>query len=187
MDVHSEPHLARDKAQNKRGLRLQRMERIFAVAILLALLSAVAVAGTLHRQDGASIVDSGSTNTQGFKVDVWSTGRAHISVANSSRWGRIESELSGKLFADLKAARNANAQGQSCMKSASFGSRRIASWHGWSSPDLQCPLDGPAAALKADVDALVTQLNLSQPPGRIIRLPRNEPRSVPQATPTPPQ
>lgn len=161
------------------------MQNFLAVATLLWFSSSVGVAGTLQRQDGAAIVDSGSTNTRGFTVEVWSSGRAQISSANRRRRGRINTELAGKLFADLKAARSAKAQGQLCMKSASFGTRRIALWHGWTSPNLQCPVEGPAAALKADVDAIATQLKISQSPGRIIRLPRNEPRAMPQATPTP--
>lgn len=162
------------------------MKKTLAVVVLVCSLPAFSVASDLHREDGASIVDSGSSSTQGFKLDVWSTGRARISSARAIRWGHIDPKLSRKLFGDLRAARNAHARGRSCMTRASFGRRRIALWHGWTSPDLRCWLSGFVAAVREDVDAIVSQLNVGQALGRTIRLPRNEPRGAP-VTPRPPQ
>ena len=154
------------------------------VAAAALLLANALPGGAQHRQDGASIVDSGSTNVRAFKVDLWSTGRTRIATAGAVRWAQIDSELTRKFFSDVKAARDVNAQGQPCMKSASFGTRRTVLWHRWTSPDLQCPLEGRGAALKADVDAVVKQLNISPPLGRVIHLPRNEPRAAPHPSPS---
>jgi len=157
----------------------QAVERKILAAAIFFLLSALAAASKLQLEDGASIVDSGSTNTEGFKVNVWSTGRARILSAGGSGLAHIDGELSRKFLADLKAARNSNAQGQPCVKSASFGTRTTVVWHGWTSPDLQCPVAGPLTAVKADADAIVRQLHISLRPQRTIHLPRNEPRAVP--------
>ncbi len=162
------------------------MKKTLAVVVLVCSLPAFSVASDRHREDGASIAVFGSSSTQGFKLDIWSTGRAHIAIARASRWGHIDPKLSRKLFRDLRAARNAHARSRPCTTRASFGRRRIALWHGWTSPDLRCSLPGVAAAVREDVDAILSQLNVGQPLGRTIRLPRNEPRAAP-VTPMPPQ
>ncbi|MBV8491007.1 MAG: hypothetical protein JO199_10815 [Candidatus Eremiobacteraeota bacterium] len=60
-----------------------------------------------------------------------------------------------KFFADVRAARDGKASSEPCMKSASFGTSTHVTWHGWTSPDLDCPPAGPlATALAADVDAI---------------------------------
>ena len=124
---------------------------------LLALCAAAAAV-----RDGAVIVDSGSTNTAGYKIDIWSDGSAVITLQNrlgvpagAPKKFSITATLAQRFFADLKAARNGNAQGTPCMKSASFGTSTHVTWHGWTSPDLDCAPDDPLTkALVRDVSAI---------------------------------
>lgn len=123
-------------------------------------------------RDGATIVDSGSTNTSGFRMDVWSDGSATVTMQN--RFGTAQSEaqnftfdqkLAKKFFSDLKAARGGNATSLHCMKSASFGTSTHVTWHGWTSPDLDCPPAGPLT------QALVDDINAIRQAGNIQTLP----------------
>ncbi len=143
--------------------------------------------GKMHRQDGASITNSGSTNGPGYVVTLWTVGRARVVVGNGQRLQLIDTQLASRFFADLRMARNSASRSAPCMKSASFGSRTVVLWHGWTSPDLSCPAAGTAANLKADWETISSQLGLSHLQGRIIQLPRNEPRIAPKMTPTAPQ
>jgi hypothetical protein len=144
----------------------------FAVAIALGLL-AVCTAAAPSR-DGATIVDSGSTNTAGYTIDVWSDGSASMTYQNrlndvqpASTSFTISSALAKRFFADVKAARNANAAVEHCMKSASFGTATHVRWHGWTSPDLDCPPDDKAStALVDDVGAIRKAGNVGAAPLR---------------------
>ncbi len=176
------------------------MQRLLAAGILTVsgvCMLAIPVSANL-RDDGASITNSGSTNAAGYRVDLWSTGRARVvpshtatsqqtSAGSSAVYQSIDSRLTRKFFRDLKLARIAAARSVPCMKSASFGTRTTVVWHGWISPDLDCPLDGAVADLKDDAHAIASRLGLSGTRERVIRLPRNEPRAAPAMTPTPPQ
>ncbi len=142
--------------------------------------------GRVQRDDGASIVNSGSTNAQGYHIDVSSAGRARI-ARNANRWQRIDARLARKFFADLKAARAAGAPGAPCKKSASLRTRTMVVWHAWTSRDLECPVSGALLALKADVQAITSALAVQarrRPPGRV---PVNGSKILIPLTPTPPQ
>lgn len=98
----------------------------------------------------------------GYKIDVWSDGSAQIelqsrmsAVHGSPKAFSISSSVATRFFADLKAARNGNAVGTPCMKSASFGTWTHVTWHGWISPDLDCPAgNGLMVSLVSDVNAI---------------------------------
>ncbi|MHB8462196.1 MAG: hypothetical protein ACYDA1_06090 [Vulcanimicrobiaceae bacterium] len=140
-------------------------------------------------QDGASVLDSGSTNRPGALVRVHADGTAlverqirgvqHPPVLSAS----VAPALAARLLADAKIARAANLTrrlGVPCMKSVSFGSSLFVTWHGWRSPDLFCPVNGPAVALKADAQAI---LAAAAPPGRTIHpLPNEVRRPLPSAS-----
>ncbi|MGA8797677.1 MAG: hypothetical protein WB526_11520 [Candidatus Cybelea sp.] len=106
--------------------------------------------------DSAVIVDSGSTNTLGYRIDVQSDGSASVSTGSSSPKPFTVSQATvAHFFADLAAARKGNATSAPCMKSASFGSTLRISWQQWVSPDLTCPpKDALGAALITDVQTL---------------------------------
>ncbi len=164
--------------------------------LLLAFLGAVASAAAFSR-DGAIITNSGSTNTAGYQIKVWSDGamqataqprRFVASVGGVAHSASVSAAVSAKFFVDLSAARAENAQGHPCMKSVSFGSRTNVSWHGWNSPDLSCPISSTALrALAADVGAITSASGVQTGP-RMMHLPINEPRRIepaPQATASP--
>jgi hypothetical protein len=147
---------------------------IAAIGAGLAFVAAAAVAiATTPPDQVAVIVNSGSTNTAGFKLTVHASGQSTAIMQNRSgvaqsavRAFNVSSKDSGTLFADLKAAKAAPPPAQAgCMKSASFGTSTHVQWQGWTSPDLDCPSDEPSiAALKNDVAAIRTAAGISPLP-----------------------
>jgi hypothetical protein len=100
-----------------------------------------------HNQ--ATIVNSGSTNTSGFRIAVKRSGAAEYATvprgANAQnvepeKEGReIPSNLASRLFADLEAAKPlASLPAPHCMKSKSFGTRLTIEFGGETTPDLSC-------------------------------------------------
>ncbi len=148
----------------------------------LALLG-MGVATTLSghpRLDGASIVNSGSTNTVGWTIAIRSNGIG--SVANRSF--SVTPDVAHRFLHDAQAAREASVMGRSCMKSASFGTRLTVTYHGWTSPDLSCPATSPLlSALATDAREIVaaagppTSLRRVRLPLEPHRAPTNPPRS----------
>lgn len=152
----------------------------FAAAMATGLLALCAAAAPSH--DGASIVDSGSTNTAGYTVNVWSDGTADVTYQNrtgaaAEKSFTISSSLASRFFADLKAARKSTAPAAHCMKSASFGTSTHVHWHGWISPDLDCPPDDTlTTALVNDVGSIRSAGNISGAPLRAF--PGGPPRVI---------
>lgn len=140
------------------------------------LLGALAIVGCVAAasRDSATIVNSGSTNTLGYSIQIWSDGKA--SIALQSKGGGSESTAktftvpaatAARFFADLAAARAGNATTVPCMKSASFGTSTRINWQGWESPDLSCPpKDALGDALIKDVDAIRQASGIGAPPLR---------------------
>jgi len=153
----------------------------------VSLAAAAAIAAA--RPDGAVIHNTGSTNTLGYTIKVWSNGRVQAVQATRTgevagqtpQVGRIDAGLAQRFFADTRASRRAGTGGGAgCMKSASFGSSTTVTYHGWTSADLECPGN---PALGSEVHAIAQTLHLS----RISRRPMlpNEPRR-PEGTPAQP-
>lgn len=140
------------------------------------LLSAIAIASLVAAapRDSAVIVNSGSTNTIGYSITVWSDGAASLTTQNrdGSATGPAKSftvpaATAARFFADLATAKNSNAVTVPCMKSASFGSSMHVKWQGWVSPDLECPAKTSAGdALIKDVDEIRQASGLAQQPLR---------------------
>ncbi len=167
------------------------------IACVLAL-ALTGIATAAFSRDGAVITNSGSTNTAGFTIKVWSdgsaaegpSGRSATSTGPAKRFN-VPTDLTRSFFAHVKAARDAGAASEGgCMKSASFGTRLTVQWHGWTSPDLSCPSsDATLQALAADV----ARLQAMAKPSTALRrgLLPNEPRRTvpsdmtPAPTPTP--
>jgi hypothetical protein len=152
--------------------------------VALAIGFAIALVAAAPR-DSAVIVDSGSTNTQGYKIQVSSDGTASITPAD--RFGTVQgaakpftvpASTAARFFADLAAARKGAAAGQPCIKSASFGTTTHVVWHGWTSPDLDCPAaNALTAALVHDVGEIRQTSGISAEPLR--RAPLAQPVSPP--------
>jgi hypothetical protein len=158
--------------------------------LLRTLLSTLAVAAALpflahaaEQRDGAIVRNSGSTNTAPFAITVWSDASGEVRVQDGApRAFAPPPDTVARFFSDLKAAHANPGTPQHCMKSASFGTSTTVAWHGWISPDLQCPPSSPAiSALAQDVDALKQAAGIL-PTLRRIRLP-GDMRMIPTATP----
>jgi hypothetical protein len=150
------------------------MVRCGALALVLAVaFGAVVKAGASPARDGAVIVDSGSTNTSGYRIEIRSDGTATITLQNragaaqgAAKAFSVASGVAARFFADLKAARAGNVTGSPCMKSASFGTTTRVSWHGWASPDLDCPAENPLlSALIRDVNLIRAASGIGSLPG----------------------
>ncbi len=123
---------------------------------LILLLAGLLLTAAAPLRDGASIVTSGSTNTRGYTAKIWSDGTA------SAGSGQLSQTLTRRFFADLRAAMHQpQAPPAACMKSASFGTATKVEYHGWRSPDLQCPVSSGLVALQRDVQAIVAALQIS--------------------------
>lgn len=133
--------------------------------------------------DGAHILNSGSTNAAAFDIAVRGDGVARITANGATREIRIDAKVAQQFLADAKAVKGIAGQPAQCMKSASFGSVSTVTYHGWHSADLNCPVSGGLVKLASDVN-VITGL-VSTPARRRIFLPPNEPRKIPEASPSP--
>lgn len=138
----------------------------------------------------AAIVDSGSTNMSGYRIDVTSEGVGRLTVRPRSgtqpaqpKDFHLTAALASRFFHDLKAARDANVTGAPCMKSASFGTTTHVEWDGWKSPDLDCPSQNALlSAVISDVNAIRQASGVGELPG--VNRGASEPLHVqPSATP----
>lgn len=165
------------------------MKNFFAAGLLVSALALTQSArAAAPRLDGALIQNSGSTNFTGYAIKVWSDGRTSTSpyaqrgtVSGPAQSGSLPPALTQRFFRDVAAARRGGMMGRTCMKSASFGTSTHVLWHGWTSPDLECPAGGELAPLANDVRQIVAALRI-RPASRLIRMLPNEPR---RAEPTP--
>ena len=96
----------------------------------------------------ATIADSGSTNSNGFRVVVEPSGRTQSTVVprgpeaptgRSPAAGTVAEALARRLYSDLDAAWPfSSLPSQHCLKSASFGTRLTIEFAGQRTPDLSC-------------------------------------------------
>lgn len=165
------------------------MKRL-AAAIITGLMLGCAGAAGASQRDGATIVNSGSTNFSGYTIKVRSDGSTW--AVHSNRAGNqldapvtasIPQDVAQRFLTEARQARKSHISSQPCMKSASFGTTTVVSYHGWTSPDLECPGDGYAVALGSDAHKIVSLLKFQGLPAHPIHLLPNEPRRVPPETP----
>jgi hypothetical protein len=164
---------------------------------LLVAMAAVGLLPAVAATDGATIIDSGSTNSLGYKIQVWTNGSATLTVQNRGSVAQaaakpfaLSQSATASFFAALKAARDGNATGMSCMKSASFGTTTRITWHSWTSPDLDCPAGNAlTAALVHDVGVIRAASGINTMPLHrgvlpIQPVPMQPTSTAPAATPT---
>jgi hypothetical protein len=135
-----------------------------AFALLLALVAGNAVPLPSSPAPGPSaspavnavIVNSGSTNLAGYRIEVAPDGRAQVTQGEATRSVTIPAKLATQLYADLAAAGPLDAlPTEPCMKSASFGSRTLLAYKTKTSGDLQCgQMSAAGRALAADAAAI---------------------------------
>lgn len=157
--------------------------------LVLAGVFCCVLAAAAPLRDGGVIRNSGSTNASGYTIKVWSDGSTWAVHSNRAGvemgapvTGHISSALAKTFLRDAEQARKHRVVSQPCMKSASFGTTTVARYHGWTSPDLECPGDGYVVALAADAHKIAALLKIQGMPGHPIRLLPNEPRRVPAET-----
>ncbi len=113
----------------------------------------------------AVIENTGSTNTKGYKITVYSGGGARMDGKNLG----LPMAMNTKFFQDLAAAMPLSAlPARHGMRSASFGTRTFITYKGQQTPDLTFGGDAKAAALKADIDAITRQIGVSNAPRRPV-------------------
>jgi hypothetical protein len=114
------------------------------------------------------IVNSGSTNFQGFSLIVSQDGEAKLKQGNSTFQRDLPQTFATRLFADLRAAGGLDALPPSrCTKSASFGTTTRILYRGKTSPDISCPSPNPLLRrLASDVMSLLEAANISTIPRR---------------------
>ena len=140
----------------------------------------------------ATILNSGSTNSSGYTVRVFAGGQATVAMKRpaTSRTGSIPRKMASDLFAAIHASQSGGRSSREamCIKSVSFGSSMSVQYGNWKSVDLNCPVTGANAALKAEVNEILAALKVQAAAGpRPITLPTNEPRAMePTAQPSKP-
>ncbi|HWT81332.1 MAG TPA: hypothetical protein VN648_21270 [Candidatus Methylomirabilis sp.] len=134
--------------------------KLIVTALSFAAIGYVPTAGHLAAQAGsgraprdrgfAAIVDSGSTNTSGFRILVEPSGRTQSIVVPRvpqgppvelpiTTIGRIPSALARRLYSDLDIAWPLSSLPPThCLKSASFGTRLTIEFADQTTPDLSC-------------------------------------------------
>lgn len=165
---------------------------MLAAVNIMALLSTVLVASAAQSRDGGTIRNTGSTNFSGYTIKVWSDGSTWAVHSNRDGnpidapvSGRVSATLAQTLLHDAQQARKNRVIARHCMKSASFGTSTVVSYHDWTSPDLECPGDGFVVALAADAHKIAAQLKIEGlHGGHPIHLLPNEPRRAPSDSPT---
>ena len=167
---------------------------ILAIGFALGCASAAPIKGGVGTALGlVTIINSGSTNSSGYTVKVYPNGEADIAIQRppESRKGNIPSSMASDLFGAVHAAQsNGRPSGAAqCMKSASFGTTLRVKYSTFTSVDLNCPVVGANASLKAQVNKILATLKVSPQIGNMRSLPTNEPRRMegsPAASSSPP-
>lgn len=114
----------------------------------------------------ALIIDSGSTNREGYRLRVYATGWTALQQGDVPVKKRVPAALVKRFFADLEAAGPVDRiPVMRCMKSVSFGSSMQIGYRGKLSPDLTCPTSSsPGRALEVDAGALAQAAGVTMLP-----------------------
>jgi hypothetical protein len=129
-----------------------------AIGVVLAAIVLQAAADT------AVILNSGSTNRAGFRIEVERSGQAEFT--STPRRGQAAEQVRRKVpdaliqrfYADLEAAQPLSAlSAEHCAKSVSFGTTTTVEVGSERTPDISCPnaRDPNTKALMRDVDEIV--------------------------------
>jgi hypothetical protein len=142
----------------------------FLAAILVAgsactLGARAAMADAAAPSDAIMITDSGSTNTNGYRIVVSVSGRARYESGSLHGMRRLPKKLVAKLKYDVMMAQpleHVRAR-PDCMKPVSFGTTTTVTLGAEQTADLNCAASPKGEALKSDAEATATYLNLPTP------------------------
>lgn len=135
------------------------MLQSLALVVLMAVVGMTLLPETpSSNAESAVIIDSGSTNRAGFRIEVKRSGIAEMTskrrkFSSSDEPAKpllqtLSSATIQRFYGDLKAAKSLAALPQvHCMKSASFGSTLTIAFGNEQTPDLNCG-DGGNAAMR---------------------------------------
>ena len=127
--------------------------------------AATGPAGTTapHPIDGATLLNSGSTNSAPYRIALHADGTAVVSVeGHTPETHTISAATAAAFFAHLKAALPLVKTPGACMKSASFGTSTSVLYHGNQSGDLSCPQSTHDRTLQADASAIAHEIGIPQ-------------------------
>ena len=162
------------------------MKKLVAALLVLAPIAAIAAPAVPYLpvpKGAAVILNTGSTNTLGYRIVVQPSGAAEYVNGPRRATTFVPRSLATRFFRDLQAAMPLSSRGASdCMKSASFGYSSYVWWNGSRSGDLTC---GGGAAVDADALNIARALGASTAlRTRPIPMLTNEPRKpLPQPLP----
>lgn len=154
------------------------MNRLFSKSLLgLAgisfLLCSSQSAMALVPNNVATILNSGSTNTIGYRIYVSRSGEVNYVDGKGSNQGKLSEKLTEKFFRDLKVAEPlSNLPVRGCIKSVSFGTSTIIRLAGQQSQDISCPGNAKAQRLDNDVIAITKALN-------VVNVPKSQGKPLP--------
>ena len=113
----------------------------------------------------AVILNSGSTNTIGYRIFVAPSGQASYIDGYNRANGKISAALTKKFFSDIQAALPLEKlPTRRCVKSVSFGTFTTIRLGGEQSPDISCPGNAKVQSLFKDVTEIAQALNVSDVP-----------------------
>lgn len=113
----------------------------------------------------AEILNSGSTNTCGYKIYVATDGRELYHMCYNHGHGRLSVALAKKFLHDIQIAGPLNKlPSRGCIKSVGFGTRTTIQYHGQQSPDISCPTNHLEELLNADVVQIAQALQVNNQP-----------------------
>jgi hypothetical protein len=152
---------------------MKRMTRNFSshagVLLLLAACApsapTVAPGGAMVMTTTIQIINTGATDSIGYRVLLGADGSASFVSGDGSGHATLPAGLFDRLQQDITAAKPlADLPTQTCMKPVSFGTSTFVAQGGDRSPDLTCPANRAAQSLKDDVAAVTAFLKLRNVP-----------------------
>jgi hypothetical protein len=163
-------------------------KRLVLAALLCSLgiapaLAAAAVPYLPVPHGAAVILDTGSTNTLGYRIVVQRNGAVEYIIGGVRNTARADAGQTEKLFKALMAGMPLSQLNIArCMKSASFGTAMFVYWNHQRSPDMTCPADDRTRSVYASVAGFVDALGITR---RVSHPLPNEPhRPIPEPSPS---
>ncbi len=138
---------------------------LFTLAGLSVLALGSAPSQALVPTTTAVILNSGSTNTIGYRIYVTSSGQVSYVDGKGRGNGIISKRLATRFFTDIKAAKPLSHLPVShCRKSVSFSTSVYLSYDGQQTPDLSCSGNSAAHKLFNEISTIAKKFQISNVP-----------------------